>query len=78
MLISKSKFIFLQLPIVFQLSAIHTIGLTSLVQGLSWISSYIVLWIPTFFILYFFGKILGFIENNYCGVVIPYLKITDF
>ena len=54
----KSRFIFLQLPIVFQLSAIHAIGLTSLIQGLSWIGSYIILWIPTFFILYFFGKFL--------------------
>jgi hypothetical protein len=45
----KSQVIFLQLPIVFQLSAIYAIGLTSIIQELSWIVSYIILWIPTFF-----------------------------
>ena len=54
----KGQFVFLQLPLAIQISVIDALGLAPILQNLSWIGSYVILGLPTFLILYFFGKIM--------------------
>jgi len=51
----KGRFVFLQLPIAIQLSALSSLGLGPLLTNLSWVAAYVVVAVPTFGLLYFSG-----------------------
>ena len=51
----KGQYVFLQLPIAFQMAGIDAIGLSSQLQNISWVGAYALLGLPTFFLLYFVG-----------------------
>ncbi|WP_020168775.1 MULTISPECIES: hypothetical protein [Methylotenera] len=52
---NKGVFVFLQLPIVFQMAAIHELGLSVFLREISWAGAYLLIGIPTFLLLYFVG-----------------------
>ena len=58
----KGEFVFLQLPIVFQMAALNSLGLSTFLRGISWIGLYLLIGIPTFLFLYFLGL---FIDSSY-------------
>lgn len=52
----KGQYIFLQLPLSFQLAGLNAIGLLSILKGFSWVGIYIVIGVPSFLLLYFVGR----------------------
>ena len=51
----KGQFVLLQLPIALQGAALQSVGLGPLLERLSWVSSYFVIGLPTFALLYAMG-----------------------
>ena len=58
----KGQFVFLQLPIAFQMAGLHALGLSTLLRDISWLAAYLLIGVPTFLSLYFLGF---FIESSY-------------
>lgn len=55
---NKGNFVFLQLPIVFQLSLLNLLDLSSLLYGWSWVSVYLLIMPPTLLLLTVIGGLL--------------------
>ena len=55
----KGSFVLLQLPIAVQAALLDSIGLGEFLTSLGWVSTYIVLGVPTIIILYIIGRFLG-------------------
>jgi hypothetical protein len=53
---SKGGLVWLQLPIAPQGALLDLLGLGTLAASLSWFSAYLLLALPTFFVLYVLGK----------------------
>lgn len=60
----KSKFLFLQLPIVLQHALLVELDLNNLLRGISWPSTYLALMPPMCVILYLIGRFLEFISSK--------------
>ena len=60
----KSKFLFLQLPIVLQHALLVELDLNNLLRGVSWPSTYLALVPPVCVILYLIGRFLEFISSK--------------
>lgn len=54
----KGRFVFLQLPIALQHSALSALGFGPLLTNLSWVAAYVVIAIPTFGLLYVSGWLI--------------------
>ena len=59
---NKGEFVFLQLPIAFQMAGLHALGLGIFLREISWLAAYLLIGVPTFLLLYFLGF---FIESSY-------------
>jgi hypothetical protein len=55
---TKSRFMFLQIPIVLQSALADKLGLLGMLENISWISAYIILGGPIFAMLYVIGIML--------------------
>lgn len=62
---TKSSFIFLQLPIAFQLGALNAMGWNTWLPPLSWAGAYLMLGAPIVLMLYFLGYWLSRIFTGY-------------
>ena len=60
----KSKFLFLQLPIVLQHALLVELDLNNLLRGVSWPFTYLALVPPMCVILYLIGRFLEFISSK--------------
>lgn len=60
----KSKFLFLQLPIVLQHALLVELDLNNLLRGVSWPFTYLALVPPMCVILYLIGRLLEFISSK--------------
>ena len=60
----KSKFLFLQLPVVLQHALLVKLDLNNLLRGVSWPSTYLALVPPMCVILYLIGRFLEFISSK--------------
>ena len=60
----KSKFLFLQLPIVLQHALLVELDLNNLLRGVSWPFAYLALVPPMCVILYLIGRLLEFISSK--------------
>jgi hypothetical protein len=54
----KGRFVLVQLPIAIQAAVLDSLGLGSLLDGLSWVGAYIALALPTFALLYGVGALV--------------------
>ena len=61
----KGEFVFLQLPIVFQMAGLDALGLSHFLRDISWTGAYFLIGIPTFMFLYFLGF---FIDSSYSRI----------
>jgi hypothetical protein len=52
---TKGHYVLLQLPIAFQMAGLDALGMASKFNGMSWVTSYAILALPTFLFLYFLG-----------------------
>lgn len=64
---AKSRFLFLQIPIVLQSALADQLGLLGMLQNASWITAYAIFAGPSFVLLYLLGKILGAIGRTDCA-----------
>jgi hypothetical protein len=55
---TKSRFLFLQIPIVLQSALADNLGLLRMLENITWISAYIILAGPIFVVLYVIGILL--------------------
>ena len=60
----KSKFLFLQLPIVLQHALLMELDLNNLLRGVSWPFTYLALVPPMCVILYLIGRLFEFISSK--------------
>lgn len=51
----KSRFVLLQLPIALQAALADRLGLSAILQDVSWVTAYIIFGGPIFMLLYLFG-----------------------
>ena len=65
----KGKFIFLQMPIVFQHALLLELNLTSYLEDISWPTKYLSLMPPMLFSLYLFGHLLGYILTKAIQII---------
>ncbi len=65
----KSKFIFLQLPIVFQHALLLELNLTNYLENISWPTAYLILMPPMMLSLYLFGHFLGHILTKAIQII---------
>jgi hypothetical protein len=52
----KSRFIFLQIPIVLQSALAAKLGLAEILQNVNWVTAYLIFAGPVFILLYFMGS----------------------
>lgn len=64
---AKSRFLFLQIPIVLQSALADQLGLLGMLQNASWITAYAIFAGPSFVLLYLLEKILGAIGRTDCA-----------
>jgi len=53
----KSRFVFFQIPIVLQSALVDMLGLSQILQDVTWVTAYIILAGPIFILLYTLGLI---------------------
>lgn len=55
---TKGWYVFMQLPLAFQIALRHQLNLTSAFHELGWVSSYLLIGTPTLIVLYWAGWLL--------------------
>jgi arginine exporter protein ArgO len=53
----KSRFVFLQIPIVLQSAVVDMLGFSAILQNVTWVTAYLIFAAPVFMLLYALGLI---------------------